>query len=317
MTQREVRPAPRLRGAVAVPGDKSISHRAAIFNALADGDATVENFLAGEDCLSTLAVLRSLGVESTLDASGSRPALHIRGAGIDGLREPADVLDCGNSGTTMRLMSGVLAGQPFHSVLTGDASLRARPMDRVATPLRQMGARIDGRENGRFAPLVDPRRRPRRHPLRDAHGQRAGEVGRAARRALRRRRDDGRGAGADARPHRAHARRDGRARRARGPRCAAHARRSSAAALNARAERRLGRGVLARGRRHPSRRRAATRRRRHEPHAHRHHRRPARDGRRHRRRGGTPGRRENRSPISSCARRRCAARQSTARSSRA
>jgi 3-phosphoshikimate 1-carboxyvinyltransferase len=153
VTLREVRPARRLCGAVAVPGDKSISHRAAIFNALADGDAVVENFLAGDDCLSTLSVLSALGVESTLDRSGDRPSLRVRGSGIDGLREPADVLDCGNSGTTMRLMSGVLAGQPFHTVLTGDDSLRARPMDRIATPLRQMGARIDGRDGGRFAPL--------------------------------------------------------------------------------------------------------------------------------------------------------------------
>ncbi|TAK55050.1 MAG: 3-phosphoshikimate 1-carboxyvinyltransferase, partial [Dehalococcoidia bacterium] len=149
-----MRPARRLRGAVAVPGDKSISHRAAMFNALADGDAVVENFLAGEDCLSTLAVLRALGVESALDSSGGRAALRVRGAGIDGLSEPAEVLDCGNSGTTMRLMSGVLAGQPFHAVLTGDDSLRARPMDRIAAPLRQMGARIDGRDGGRFAPLA-------------------------------------------------------------------------------------------------------------------------------------------------------------------
>lgn len=153
MTQREVRPARRLRGAIAVPGDKSISHRAAMFNALADGDATVENLLAGDDCLSTLAVLRSLGIESTLDTSGERPTLNVRGAGVDGLREPAEVLDCGNSGTTIRLMSGMLAGQAFHAVLTGDASLRGRPMDRIGVPLRQMGARIDGRDGGRFAPL--------------------------------------------------------------------------------------------------------------------------------------------------------------------
>jgi 3-phosphoshikimate 1-carboxyvinyltransferase len=153
VTLREVRPARRLRGAVAVPGDKSISHRAAIFNALAEGDAVIENFLAGEDCLSTVSVLKALGVESTLDRSGGRTSLRVRGSGIDGLREPADTLDCGNSGTTMRLMSGVLAGRPFHAVLTGDDSLRARPMDRIAMPLRQMGARIDGRDGGRFAPL--------------------------------------------------------------------------------------------------------------------------------------------------------------------
>jgi 3-phosphoshikimate 1-carboxyvinyltransferase len=153
MTQREIRPAARLRGTIAVPGDKSISHRAAMFNALAEGDATIHNFLPGEDCLSTLAVLRSLGVESTLDVSGDRPVLRIRGAGMDGLCEPADVLDCGNSGTTMRLMCGMLAGHSLHAVLTGDASLRARPMARVTEPLREMGARIDGREEGRFAPL--------------------------------------------------------------------------------------------------------------------------------------------------------------------
>ncbi len=153
MTQREIRPARRLRGTIAVPGDKSISHRAAIFNALADGEATVHNFLPGEDCLSTLAVLRALGVESTLDRAGDTPVLHVRGNGMRGLGEPACVLDCGNSGTTMRLMAGVLAGQPFHSVLTGDASLCTRPMERVTAPLREMGARIDGREEGRLAPL--------------------------------------------------------------------------------------------------------------------------------------------------------------------
>ncbi len=153
MTTRIVRPARRLRGTIAVPGDKSISHRAAMLNALADGDAVVENFLPGEDCLSTLAVLRALGVECALDTSGATPVLRITGAGIDGLREAGDVLDCGNSGTTMRLMSGILAGQRFHSVLTGDASLRRRPMLRVVMPLREMGARIDGRDDGRMAPL--------------------------------------------------------------------------------------------------------------------------------------------------------------------
>ncbi len=153
MSVRTVEPAKRLRGTIAVPGDKSISHRAAILNALANGDATVRNFLPGEDCMSTLHVLRALGAEWTLDTSGETPVLSIHGCGLDGLREPADVLDCGNSGTTMRLMSGVLAGQPFHAVLTGDASLCGRPMARVTTPLREMGARINGRKDGRFAPL--------------------------------------------------------------------------------------------------------------------------------------------------------------------
>ena len=154
MTDRIVKPARQLRGAIAVPGDKSISHRAAMLNALADGEATIHNFLAGEDCLSTLRVLRDLGIESKLDESGATPVLWIRGAGLRGLVEPSCVLDCGNSGTTMRLISGVLSGQPFHSVLSGDASLRTRPMARVATPLREMGAQIDGRDGGKFAPLA-------------------------------------------------------------------------------------------------------------------------------------------------------------------
>ncbi len=150
---RVIQPARRLRGTIAVPGDKSISHRAAILNALAEGDAVVHNFLPGEDCLSTLRVLRALGVETTLDATGETPVLHVGGRGLAGLREPAEVLDCGNSGTTMRLMCGVLAGQPFHAVLSGDASLRARPMGRVVEPLRRMGARLDGRDGARQAPL--------------------------------------------------------------------------------------------------------------------------------------------------------------------
>jgi len=152
--RQTVDPARRLRGTLRVPGDKSISHRAAMLNALADGEAVVENFLAGEDCLSTLSVLRDLGVEHALETSGAAATLRVRGAGLRGLREPDGVLDCGNSGTTMRLMSGILAGQPFLSVLTGDASLRSRPMSRVAEPLRQMGARIDGRAGGTLAPLV-------------------------------------------------------------------------------------------------------------------------------------------------------------------
>jgi 3-phosphoshikimate 1-carboxyvinyltransferase len=148
MSRRTVRPAKRLRGTIAVPGDKSISHRAAIFNALAAGEAIVENFLDAEDCRSTLNVLGALGVACTLD--GTR--LHVRSDGA--LREATDVLDCGNSGTTMRLMAGVLAGQPFLSILSGDASLRERPMARIIDPLRQMGAAIDARDNGKCAPIA-------------------------------------------------------------------------------------------------------------------------------------------------------------------
>ena len=154
MTTRVIEPARRLRGTVQPPGDKSISHRAAMLNALADGEAVVHNFLTADDCRSTLRVLASLGIDSALDTSGDAPALRVRGAGLDGLREAASVLDCGNSGTTMRLMSGVLAGQPFFSVLDGDDSLRTRPMGRVAEPLRRMGARVDGRDDGKYAPLA-------------------------------------------------------------------------------------------------------------------------------------------------------------------
>jgi 3-phosphoshikimate 1-carboxyvinyltransferase len=147
MSVRTVRSAKRLRGTIAVPGDKSISHRAAILNAIANGAAVIENFLDADDCRSTLRVLGGLGVDCQLDGT----TLFIRSDGV--LREPADVLDCGNSGTTMRLMSGALAAHPFLSILTGDSSLRERPMARVVEPLTQMGARIEGRDGGRLAPL--------------------------------------------------------------------------------------------------------------------------------------------------------------------
>lgn len=149
--QRTVRPAKRLRGAITPPGDKSISHRAAILNAIAQGEAVIENFQRGADCLATLRCLRQLGVDWRWQDGG---ALAMRGAGRRGLREPEGVLDCRNSGTTIRLLTGLLAAQPFFSVLTGDRSLRRRPMDRVTAPLRQMGARIDGRDGGRRAPLA-------------------------------------------------------------------------------------------------------------------------------------------------------------------
>jgi 3-phosphoshikimate 1-carboxyvinyltransferase len=139
--------ASKLKGRVQVPGDKSISHRAAMFSAIAVGNAEITNFSASEDCTSTLSCLEALGVE--VHRSGS--TVNVSGTGFRGLREPATVLDCGNSGTTMRLMSGILAGQAFDSVLTGDESLRGRPMRRVIDPLEQMGAAIES-EDGR-APL--------------------------------------------------------------------------------------------------------------------------------------------------------------------
>jgi len=146
-----IRPPRRLRGIIEPPGDKSISHRAAILNAIAQGEAVVENFQAGADCLATLRCLKALGVPLTLDGQGK---LRILGGGRFGLRESATVLNAANSGTTLRLLAGLLAAQPFFSVLTGDASLRSRPMDRIVEPLRAMGARIQGREGGSRPPLA-------------------------------------------------------------------------------------------------------------------------------------------------------------------
>jgi 3-phosphoshikimate 1-carboxyvinyltransferase len=148
---RALRPARRLEGEVAVPGDKSISHRALLLNALADGSARVRGLGLGADVRSTWRCLQTLGV--TIEADGP-DGCRVQGAGLHGLREPDDVLDAGDSGTTMRLLSGVLAGQPFLSVLTGDASLRRRPMGRVLDPLRAMGAQAWGRAGGTLAPLA-------------------------------------------------------------------------------------------------------------------------------------------------------------------
>lgn len=139
-----------LAGVVEVPGDKSISHRAAILGALAEGKTVIRNFLHGEDCLSTLRCLEALGVPVIRDGE----TVVVEGVGLDGLKEPADVLDAGNSGTTARLLLGVLAGQPFYSVLTGDASLRRRPMGRVIEPLAAMGARFFGRDGGKYLPVT-------------------------------------------------------------------------------------------------------------------------------------------------------------------
>jgi len=146
--QMTVRRPKRLRGDVTPPGDKSISHRAAIFNAIAEGEARVENYGTGADLASTLRVLRGLGTQIERHDDG---AFTVRG-GI--LTEPSDILNTGNSGTTTRLMAGVLAGQPFMSVMTGDRSIRSRPMARIVDPLRLMGAEVDGRDGGRLAPLT-------------------------------------------------------------------------------------------------------------------------------------------------------------------
>ncbi len=140
-----------LSGEVRVPPDKSISHRAMILNSIACGEARVRNFSQAADCASTVACLRALGVEIDCRDDGD---LVVRGRGEESLLEPDDVLDAGNSGSTMRLLAGLLAAQPFLSVITGDASLRGRPMGRVVEPLRMMGANVRGRCGDTLAPLV-------------------------------------------------------------------------------------------------------------------------------------------------------------------
>lgn len=148
---RTVAAARNLRGEVVVAGDKSISHRAIMFASLARGESRVRGLLRGEDCLATLRAFQEMGVK--VEEKGDAELI-IQGRGEDGLQEPTDFIDCGNSGTTIRLMSGILAGQPFYSVLTGDQYLRRRPMGRVIDPLRQMGAQIFGREGNKKAPLT-------------------------------------------------------------------------------------------------------------------------------------------------------------------
>ncbi|HZT06692.1 MAG TPA: 3-phosphoshikimate 1-carboxyvinyltransferase [Chloroflexota bacterium] len=150
-SSRVVSPARSLRGEISVPGDKSISHRAILHNAIASGDARVENLGLGDDVRSSIASVRMLGVAVT--ETGPNACI-VHGHGPRGLHEPDDVLDVGNSGTTTRLLAGILAGQPFLSVVTGDASLRARPMDRIIDPLRMMGATALGRQDDDFLPMA-------------------------------------------------------------------------------------------------------------------------------------------------------------------
>jgi 3-phosphoshikimate 1-carboxyvinyltransferase len=151
---RTVKSCPRLEGETVLPGDKSISHRAAILSSLAKGKAQIDNFAPGADCLSTVRCLKAWGVRIGRTGSQDSPTISVSGTGEGGLKEASDVLDAGNSATTMRLLGGLLAGQPFLSVITGDASLRSRPMGRLIEPLRLMGADVSGRGQDSFAPLV-------------------------------------------------------------------------------------------------------------------------------------------------------------------
>ena len=146
-----VRKTGQLHGEVTLPGDKSISHRAIILGALSQGKVTVSGLSSGEDNRRTVKIFEQLGVAIR---KRSQTDYTIQGRGLHGLREPGTILYAGNSGTTMRLMTGVLSGQPFFSVLSGDASLNARPMKRVVEPLRAMGAQISGRDGANLAPLA-------------------------------------------------------------------------------------------------------------------------------------------------------------------
>lgn len=150
MNSITIQPAASVRGEIVVPGDKSISHRSIMLGAIANGVTTVRGFLRGEDNMSTMHAFRAMGV--AIDDDGE--TIRIKGCGLHGLKEPGDVLDCGNSGTTIRLITGLLSGQSFFSVVTGDQYLRKRPMKRVVEPLSRMGARISGRSGGTLAPLA-------------------------------------------------------------------------------------------------------------------------------------------------------------------
>jgi 3-phosphoshikimate 1-carboxyvinyltransferase len=145
-----VRKVKSISGEIAVPGDKSISHRAVMLGSIAQGTTSVHGLLHGEDNIATINAFREMGVEIKDDGE----TVLIKGKGLHGLAEPSDVIDCGNSGTSMRLITGLLAGQKFFSVLTGDQYLRKRPMKRILDPLGKMGAGIYGRSGGNLAPLA-------------------------------------------------------------------------------------------------------------------------------------------------------------------
>jgi 3-phosphoshikimate 1-carboxyvinyltransferase len=150
MASLTITPGGCLRGTITVPGDKSITHRAIILAALAEGESRLMGYCRGEDCLNTARALQQMGVQ----VEETPQQLRIVGKGLWGLREPEGPIDCGNSGTGIRLLTGVVAGQDFFTVLTGDESIRRRPMGRVVKPLKSMGAVIAGRRGGELAPLA-------------------------------------------------------------------------------------------------------------------------------------------------------------------
>lgn len=145
-----IKPSGKLRGEITVPGDKSISHRSVMLGSIAKGDTRISGFLTGEDCLSTIDCFKKLGID--IEVNGTDVTVH--GNGLKGLSAPAETLDVGNSGTTLRLMSGILSAQPFTTRLTGDSSIQKRPMGRVASPLGLMGAKITSENEKMTAPLT-------------------------------------------------------------------------------------------------------------------------------------------------------------------
>ncbi|MBI3593408.1 MAG: 3-phosphoshikimate 1-carboxyvinyltransferase [Nitrospirae bacterium] len=150
MTSLSIKKSSSLKGEIRVPGDKSITHRAILFGGMAKGKTEIKGYLPSEDCLCTLRAMESMGRKSETKEN----RLILQGEGMNGLSEPERVLDMGNSGTSIRLLTGLLSGLPFFSVLDGDDSLRRRPMGRVIEPLTQMGGEIHGRKNNRFAPIA-------------------------------------------------------------------------------------------------------------------------------------------------------------------
>lgn len=146
---KTIKPMKKLNGQIKIPGDKSISHRAVMFGSLAKGDTQITGFLTGDDCMSTISCFRKLGID--IDIDGENVTVH--GKGLHGLTTPTETLDVGNSGTTIRLISGILSAQNFDTVLNGDASIQKRPMRRIINPLSEMGANIESTNDG-FAPLT-------------------------------------------------------------------------------------------------------------------------------------------------------------------
>ncbi len=148
-TSEKIKPIKRLEGEIRVPGDKSISHRAVMLNAVSKGEAAIKDFLMAEDCIATIDAFKNMGVSISVD-----DVVRVKGLGLRGLKKPKRELYLGNSGTSMRLLLGILSGQSFETILSGDESLSRRPMKRVTVPLRKMGADIEGKDDANFAPLL-------------------------------------------------------------------------------------------------------------------------------------------------------------------